>query len=676
MKFLLVVLIFFMIFLPFQGSYSQSSKKKVGVSEFFGTGLNTDDIVDKLVEVEGKKGEKYQQEISNQIIRKAIINFVEVNLRELRDLAKSMYDYRSPFNNRVGFSSDESIVKIIPNRGASVGEVRIRVEKMAKPDSFISDPLPIGTEIKPFRFVITMNEKSFEIDFKGGKLQDLVNQINDIAKDIVIASVVRIDKETEVLKIEGRKTGRDAKIFITGDVSEFEKIGLLTREKRIEKDSKELDVLSLFTTGVNLVLKERDEVSRDLSFLITSKTVIEISNSISFLPLPKVKDVDIRLMESVRVSNVEVKGGSPITTFDIFKEYITNDFKFIVLTFSDGNVFELFISPSQPFLRVSLSQFEGREIVKVVLRNGNDSVRIVFNRIFIYDKIDEIRRLSEYEPKNYISRAENAVIFVDGVRIERESNDITDVINGTIKVLGEDQRKEVRTRIDYDYVAITNSISNFIEKYNDVMIYLSKITKPIVDRRQLYEKPDEEKEEGSFSTDIEFTRLKDRLRMFAMQPYQTRSTNVRLLYHIGIYTKNINTKLDFESDLWEYVRRGILTIDSEILLNKISENIFVVADIFGYDTNNDKIVDTGFAYNVANICDEYIKVNGIIANKKKQIDNVIKSNKEMYAKFQDRLEDYRISLERKFGKLQQVLKESKSKQDWFNNQMKAISGKD
>ncbi len=676
MKFLLVVLIFFMIFLPFQGSYSQSSKKKVGVSEFFGTGLNTDDIVDKLVEVEGKKGEKYQQEISNQIIRKAIINFVEVNLRELRDLAKSMYDYRSPFNNRVGFSSDESIVKIIPNRGASVGEVRIRVEKMAKPDSFISDPLPIGTEIKPFRFVITMNEKSFEIDFKGGKLQGLVNQINDIAKDIVIASVVRIDKETEVLKIEGRKTGRDAKIFITGDVSEFEKIGLLTREKRIEKDSKELDVLSLFTTGVNLVLKERDEVSRDLSFLITSKTVIEISNSISFLPLPKVKDVDIRLMESVRVSNIEVKGGSPITTFDIFKEYITNDFKFIVLTFSDGNVFEVFISPSQPFLRVSLSQFEGREIVKVVLRNGNDSVRIVFNRIFIYDKIDEIRRLSEYEPKNYISRAENAVIFVDGVRIERESNDITDVINGTIKVLGEDQRKEVRTRIDYDYVAITNSISNFIEKYNDVMIYLSKITKPIVDRRQLYEKPDEEKEEGSFSTDIEFTRLKDRLRMFAMQPYQTRSTNVRLLYHIGIYTKNINTKLDFESDLWEYVRRGILTIDSEILLNKISENIFVVADIFGYDTNNDKIVDTGFAYNVANICDEYIKVNGIIANKKKQIDNVIKSNKEMYAKFQDRLEDYRISLERKFGKLQQVLKESKSKQDWFNNQMKAISGKD
>lgn len=676
MRFLLVALIFLMIFLPVQGSYSQSSKKKVGVSEFFGTGLNTDDIVDKLVEVEGKKGEKYQQEISNQIIRKAIINFVEVNLRELRDLAKSMYDYRSPFNNRVGFSSDESIVKIIPNRGASVGEVRIRVEKMAKPDSFISDPLPIGTEIKPFKFVITMNEKSFEIDFKGGKLQDLVNQINDIAKDIVIASVVRIDKETEVLKIEGRKTGRDAKIFITGDVSEFEKIGLLTREKRIEKDSKELDVLSLFTTGVNLVLKERDEVSRDLSFLITSKTVIDISNSISFLPLPKVKDVDIRLMESVRVSNIEVKGGSPITTFDIFKEYITNDFKFIVITLSDGNVFEVFISPSQPFLRVSLSQFEGREIVKVVLRNGNDSVRIVFNRIFIYDKIDEIRRLSEYEPKNYISRAENAVIFVDGVRIERESNDITDVINGTIKVLGEDQRKEIRTRIDYDYVAITNSISNFIEKYNDVMIYLSKITKPIVDRRQLYEKPDEEKEEGSFSTDIEFTRLKDRLRMFAMQPYQTRSTNVRLLYHIGIYTKNINTKLDFESDLWEYVRRGILTIDSEILLNKISENIFVVADIFGYDTNNDKIVDTGFAYNVANICDEYIKVNGIIANKRKQIDNVIKSNKEMYAKFQDRLEDYRISLERKFGKLQQVLKESKSKQDWFNNQMKAISGKD
>lgn len=674
MRFVIGFLVFLILFLPTSEVYCQSSKKKVGVSEFFGTGLNTDELVDKLVDAESKKGEKYQQEISNQTIRKAIINFVEMNLRELRDLAKAMYDYRSPFLSRVGTSSDENIVKVIPNRGATIGEIKVKVERMAKPDSFISDPLPIGSDIKPFKFTITLGDKSFEIEFKGGKLQDLAKQINDVAKDIVIASVVRIDKDNEVLKIEGRKTGKDAKVFISGEVSEFERIGLLTREKKVEQDKRELNVLSLFTSGVSLVVREKEEVSRDLSFVVGSKTVIDISNNVSILPLPKIRDVDIRLMESVKVSNVEVRGGSPITTFDILREYITNDFKFIVIDFSDGSKFEIVITPNQPFLRINLSQFEGKEIVKFTLRNGNDLVRVTFNGILLYDRVDEVKRLSEYEPKNYISRAQNAIVFVDGVRIERENNDIDDVINGTIKVVGEDPRREVSARIDYDYVAITNSISNFIEKYNDVMIYLSKITKPIVDRRQLYEKPDEEKEEGSFATDMEFTRLKDRLRMFAMQPYQTRSTNVRLLYHIGIYTKNINTKLDFESDLWEYVRRGILTIDVEILLKKISEDVFVVADIFGYDTNGDKIVDTGFAYNVANICDEYTRVNGVIANKKRQIDNIIKSNREMYAKFQDRLEDYRVSLERKFGKLQQVLRESKSKQDWFNNQMKAVSG--
>lgn len=674
--FLIVILSFVILCLGIGNVFSQTTKKKVGVSKFFGTGLNTDEMVDKLVEAESKKGEKYQQEVSNQIIRKAIINFVDRNLRELRDLARSMYDYRSPFQSRVGVSDDESIVKILPNRGADIGEIKIKVERMAKPDVFVSDPLPIDTDLGPFKITISLGNKNYDVDFKGGKLKDLAKLINESAKDIVSASVVRIDDKTEVLRIEGKKTGKNAKVIITGDVGELVRIGLLTKEKVVKSDEKELDVLKLFTQVGSLTIKEREEVSREVSYIMTTNTILEISNFIVSQPIPKPKEVDIRVMESVKVSNVEVKGGTPITTFDILKEYISNDFVFVVIHFKDGTKVELKIDPSQQFLKVNLGVYGGKEVEKFLLRNGNDLLRITFYRIFLYEKVEEIKKLSEYEPKNYISQADNAVLYVNGVRIEREDNDIKDVINGSIKVVGEDPKKEVYTRVDYDYVAITNSISNLIGKYNDVMIYLSKITKPIVDRRQLYEKPDEEKEEGSFATDMDMTRLKDKLRMFAMQPYPTRSTNVKLLYHIGIYTKDISTKLDFESDLWEYVRKGILTINNEKLMAMVSENVFVVNDIFGYDTNGDKIVDTGFAYNISSLCDEYTRVNGVIANKVKQIDNMIKSNKDMYAKFQERLEEYRISLERKFGKLQQVLRESKSKQDWFNNQMKSMSSKD
>lgn len=654
--------------------YSQSSKKKFGIDKLTGSGINTEEIVEKLVEAESSKGEKYQQEISNQTIRKAIINFVELNLRELRDIAKSLYDYRSPFQNRVGYSSDDSIVQVLPNRGAEVGDMRVRVERMAKPDVFISDPLPLDTELKPFRIKISLLDKEVEIDFGGGKLRDLAKLINEKASQIVSASVIKVDANNEVLRIEGKKTGKSAKVVIDGDLSELVRIGLLTRDKVITSPPNELNILSQFTSLPSLTLKDKEEVTRDIRYVVSKNTVLEVSNLFTQQPIPKPKELEIRVMESVKVSNVEVKGGTPITTFDILKEYTTNDFVFIVIHFVDGTKYELRILPSETSKVATLSMFEGKEVEKFVLRNNNDLSRMTFYRIVIRDKVEEVKRLSEYEPKNYISRAENAIVYVNGVRIEREENDLKDIINGTLRIVGENPSKEVATKVDYDYKSITNSISNLIEKYNDVMIYLSKITKPMVDRRQLYEKPDEEKEEGSFATDMEFIRLRDKLRMFAMQPYQTRQTNIRLLYHIGIYTKNISTKLDFESDLWEYVRKGILTIDNDKLVSVIIENMVAVSDIFGYDTNGDKVVDAGFAYNISLICDEYTRAGGVIANKKKQIDNIIKSNKDLYAKFQDRLEDYRVSLERKFGKLQQVLRESKSKQDWFNSQVKVLSG--
>ncbi|MCX8029535.1 MAG: flagellar filament capping protein FliD [Brevinematales bacterium] len=671
-SFLTFFLIVFFIFITPLVCFSQSTKKKVGVSEFFGTGMNTDEMIDKLVEVESQKGEKYQQEISNQTIRKAILNFVEYNLRELRDTAKSIYDYRSPFQSRIGLSSDESIVQILPNRGADIGENEIRVEKIAKSDVFVSDILPIGTELRPFKITISVFDKQVNVEFQGGKLQDLAKVINEKAKDIVSAFVIKVDNDNEVLRIEGKKTGKNGKVFITGELSELVRIGLLTREKAITQEVKELDILRLFTTSPSLTLKDREEFSRDMKYSVSKDTILEISNSFVFQPIPKPKEVDIRLMESVKVSNVEVKGGTPITTFDIFKEYITNDNLFVILHFSDGTKLDLrfdsYVSS------INLSVYQGKEVEKVTLRNGNDFARVNFYRLLLRDKLEDKKILSEYEPKNYITRAENAVLYLDGVRIEREDNDIKDVINGIIRINGEDKNRVVKTKVDYDYKIITNTISNLIEKYNNIMMYLSKITKPIVDRRQLYEKPDEEKEEGAFATDMEMNRLKDRLRMFAMQPYQTRNTNIKLLYHIGIYTKDISTKLDFGSDLWEYVRKGILTFDVEKFNMKIAEDIMAVNDVFGYDTNGDKIVDAGFAYNLVAMSDEYTKVGGILANKKKQIDNVIKSNREMYAKFQDKLEDYRVSLEKKFGKLQQVLRESKSKQDWFNNQVKAMEG--
>jgi hypothetical protein len=96
--------------------------------------------------------------------------------------------------------------------------VSIRVEKMAKPDTFISEPLPISTKLNPFKFTITVGTNSYEIDFGGGTLYDLAKTINNVAGSAVSASVVKVDKDNEVIRISSKKTGKSNRIFIrTGE---------------------------------------------------------------------------------------------------------------------------------------------------------------------------------------------------------------------------------------------------------------------------------------------------------------------------------------------------------------------------------------------------------------------------------------------------------------------------
>ncbi len=649
-------------------SQTTTQKKKIGVSKFFGTDINSDEIVEKLVEVEAEKGEKYMKEVSNETIKKAIILFLNRNLKDLSDIAKSIYDYRSPFGSRVGISSDEGIMVIEPNRGAEISEYRIVVEKIAKPDSFISDPVPRDTSIGPIKFRISVGDKSYELDFNGGSMEDLAKYISD-SVDLVDAKVINVDNERIVLKIEGKKTGNRMKIMVDGEISELLRIGLLKKNQPVTQKS--INVLNLFGIG-DFTVGPREIFSREVKFAISGDTYLEISGRTLFMDVPKPKDVEIRVMDPVKVSNVIVRGGSLIGSLEIFKTYISNDFEFVVIEFTDGSKTNIAFEGGETSIR--LNNHTNKTIDKIILRNGNDTVKVTFSKIMLIERVEDKSILANYIPKNYISKAENAVVYIDGVRIEREDNEITNIINGKVKLLSENSNKIVTAKVDYDYKLITNSISNLVEKYNDIMMYLSKLTKPIVDNRMLVDKPDEEKEEGAFATDMDFIRLKDKLRTFAMQPYQTRSTNIKLLYHVGIYTKKIETKLDLQSDMWEYVRRGILEFDTEKFVSAVNENIDAVRDIFAYDKDKNKIVDSGFAFEIANILDNYTSVSGIISLKMKQIDNRIKSNKEQYAKFQEHLEKYRASLEDKFGRMQQILRESKSKQEWMKNQMKAISG--
>ena len=73
------------------------------------------------------------------------------------------------------------------------------------------------------------------------------------------------------------------------------------------------------------------------------------------------------------------------------------------------------------------------------------------------------------DPKNVVQSAQNAEFKVNGVFIERESNEISDVIQGvTLNLNKANPGKTVTINVDTDFDQIVSAVKSFVEQYNAV----------------------------------------------------------------------------------------------------------------------------------------------------------------------------------------------------------------
>lgn len=74
---------------------------------------------------------------------------------------------------------------------------------------------------------------------------------------------------------------------------------------------------------------------------------------------------------------------------------------------------------------------------------------------------------------NNISVGNNAVAIIDGLLVERTSNDFSDVLPGvSISVLDADPNKTIQFTVEPDKAAIKNKIKEFTDAYNDVIKFV------------------------------------------------------------------------------------------------------------------------------------------------------------------------------------------------------------
>jgi flagellar hook-associated protein 2 len=187
----------------------------------------------------------------------------------------------------------------------------------------------------------------------------------------------------------------------------------------------------------------------------------------------------------------------------------------------------------------------------------------------------------------YSSAQLNAIVIVDGITIERNSNTIEDAIEGltlTLKKTHEAEDTPVNLNVSNDVEHIKSKIQEFIDAYNEVFSFIQ--TNTTVDTSNY--------SRSTFSGDFAVGRLKMQLRNLLSQPITGLEEDAPTIFaNIGITTD----------------RSGKLSIsDSEKLDDFLKGNLENVADLFNSTD--------GFANRLTTFLEDYTGGEGILEKRK------------------------------------------------------------
>lgn len=216
----------------------------------------------------------------------------------------------------------------------------------------------------------------------------------------------------------------------------------------------------------------------------------------------------------------------------------------------------------------------------------------------------------------YDSSELNAIVVVDGITIEQNSNVIENAVEGLTFNLKKEHsvgESPVTVNVQADVETITGKLEEFIEAYNDVLDFIQTNTSV---NTATYER-------SAFSGDFTITNIKLELRSLLSEPVTgLTSGDPTILAQIGI-TPDRNGQLQIS--------------DSDTLEEYLSENLDQVAALFNSSD--------GFATRLVDYLDTYTSGDGVIEKRKDVLQSQITSINNRIEQMQDvvdrRIEYYR-----------------------------------
>lgn len=235
---------------------------------------------------------------------------------------------------------------------------------------------------------------------------------------------------------------------------------------------------------------------------------------------------------------------------------------------------------------------------------------------------------------HHIQTASNAEFTINGIDMQRETNDITDAMPGlSFTLTGTTEVGSPATlTVEVDQDKIVGKIKSFVDAYNEVVNFVNK-----------HNTFDETMESGGLLMgESMLTMVLGKLQSKLTPEWEAGGDEVQILAQIGI---------EFEND-------GTLKLTESDLKSGIADHFDDVVDMFTED---------GFGDQIDAYLEEYTKFAGLIDSKKDSFESIIKDLDEQIVKAEYQLDEYEASLVKKFAALESLMSGLQAQQAYLSS---------
>lgn len=271
------------------------------------------------------------------------------------------------------------------------------------------------------------------------------------------------------------------------------------------------------------------------------------------------------------------------------------------------------------------------------------------------------------DPDKVVKTGQSAELTVDGITMTRNTNSITDAIEGlTIDLKGiTETSKPVTIGIKEDTDTTVKAFQSFVDQYNSTLTFIDE-------QLDVGDPSAEKNKTGALVGDSSLIRLQSSLRSLMTQTVDSGNPAYKNLEAVGISVD----------------RYGAATLDSAKLKNALADDPAAVKKMLfqtkttetpGVDENGTPTTVTtekvsGMAQNMRSLVDSFIsEKTGIIATKTTTFDQEIKDINKSITSFNERLEKKRANYIAMFTRLDTAMMQAESQMAYLASQFSSSS---